>query len=152
MTLDHNKLYIDNDSYNQITGETEEEFKSFLKRNDCAVDITPRKKVFDNNIVETVKSDSSESVPSKKEELELKHKQDEDHRYIFTLFWLEQYLPRFELTFGEFRYSKDNLSNKEKCLELQKYFEDVCNISNVEDIRKRSVHTMMDAIKKGRKK
>jgi hypothetical protein len=148
MATDCNKFYIDEDSYMQITNEDEEGFKSFLDRNKKVVDITPRKKVLDSNITGIVKEKpiTLESI-DKKEELVIKHQKDDDHRYIFCLFWLEQYLPRFELAFGEFHYSKEGLSNKEKCIELQRYFEDVCKIKNVEDIRKKSVHTMKDVIK-----
>ena len=53
--------------------------------------------------------------------------------------WLEQYLDRYKTIYGEFKYSKDNLTNQEKCEELIKYYEK-CGCNRVEEIFKRKPH------------
>ena len=76
----------------------------------------------------------------KAKELEERHKKDEDYRYIPSLVWLEMYLPHYEVVFGEFKYSNNNLTNKQKCEELLTYFSDVCGITDIKDIYKRRPH------------
>lgn len=72
--------------------------------------------------------------------LEERHRKDEDYRYVPSLVWMEMYLPRFESRYGEFNYSSDDISNKQKCEELLDYFGNICGVSKIEEIYKKGSH------------
>lgn len=129
MTIDAKQIYIDEDTYFQITGiNDKEEYKNFLKSNKRFVDVSKPKE------------EKSSIIEEKNKELEEKHKKADDLRYIPSLIWLEQYLGRYEIVYGKFKYTSDKLSNKEKCEELLDYYSTVCGLDKIEDIFKKRPH------------
>ncbi len=132
MTKENDFIYIDEDTYFKIIGKKDKsDYQRFLKDNPQFIDITKKK-----TTLEKVKQ---EVISNKEKELEEKHKRADDFRYIMPLIWLEQYLDRYKTIYGEFKYSKDNLTNQEKCEELIKYYEK-CGCNRVEEIFKRKPH------------
>lgn len=132
MTKENDFIYIDEDTYFKIISkEDKSDYQRFLKDNPQFIDVTKKK-----TTLEKVKQ---EVISNKEKELEEKHKRADDFRYIMPLIWLEQYLDRYKTIYGEFKYSKDNLTNQEKCEELIKYYEK-CGCNRVEEIFKRKPH------------
>lgn len=136
-------IIIDQETFTKITNEDKDEYLKFLNENPLFVDINDalesKRKAKE---IETEKNIELEQqlLEQKSKELEERHKKDEDYRYIPSLVWLEMYLPRYELVYGEFEYSNDKLTNKQKCEELLTYFSDVCGITDVKDIYKKRPH------------
>lgn len=143
MTKYDDIIYIDEDTYYQITGEKDyNSYVEFLNNNKKFVDVTKqRKTIFDDKIL---KSDNIEiekqKVQINAESLEEKHKQADDLRFFPSLIWLEMYLPRYELVYGCFNYSKEILTNKQKCEELLEYYGNICGITDIKDIFKKKPH------------
>lgn len=151
MTKDNEIVYIDSDTYYQIIGSQDEEsYKNFLINNPRFKDInSQRKSVYSENIVAKPVVEESKKI-SEKTKLQCQHEKDEDYRYFPHRFWLEQYLPRFEMTYGKFFYSSDNLTNKAMCEELLIYYSEVCHIDNIENIKKGSLRGIQEFFKKGK--
>lgn len=129
MTKENDLIEIDEDIYFKISGkEDKSDYQRFLKDNPQFIDVTKKK-----TTLEKVKQ---EVILNKEKELEEKHKRADDFRYFFHVTWLEQYLDRYKTIYGEFKYSKDNLTNQEKCDELIEYYYK-CGCNSVEEILKR---------------
>ena len=136
-------IIIDEETFTKVTNEDKDEYLKFLNENPLFVDINDalesKRKTKE---IESEKNIELEQqlLEQKSKELEERHKKDEDYRYVPSLVWLEMYLPRYELIYGEFEYSNDQLTNKQKCEELLTYFSDVCGITDVKDIYKKRPH------------
>ncbi len=122
---------IDENTYNQVNDNTLDSYESFIESNPIVTDFSSWLKK--NNKRE-------EKIESKKVELDEKLKKDEDYRYIPSLVWMEMYLPRFEMVYGKFKYSKNGITNKQKCEELLHYYEKKCGVKRVEEIIRKRPH------------
>lgn len=144
MTKNEEIIYIDKETYYQIIGqEDEQSYINFLKNNPKFVNFTnQRKSIFSENIVQKECAVEEVKEIPKKTKLQIQHEKADDYRYFPHRIWLEQYLPRFEMVYGKFFYSNENLSNKEKCQELLTYYSEVCHINNIEDIKNSSAHLL----------
>lgn len=137
------KIVIDQETYTSVTNEGKDEYLKFLRDNPFYIDVN---EAIEKNKEKRQKQHQKELEQQEKyklkkqKELEEKHQRDEDYRYIPSLVWLEMYLPRFEMVYGEFVYSKKELSNKQKCEELLNYFGEVCGITDIQDIFKMKPH------------
>ena len=123
---------IDENTYNQFNDNSLDTYEDFLKSNPIVTDYSSWLKK--NN------KKSDEKIESKKVELDKKLKKDEDYRYIPSLVWMEMYLPRFEMVYGKFNYSKNDLTNKQKCEELLNYYAKKCGIKKINEIYKKKPH------------
>ena len=123
---------MDKNTYNQFNDNSLDTYESFLESNPFVTDYSSWLKK--NNKKE------KDKIETKKIELDEKLKKDEDYRYIPSLVWMEMYLPRFEMVYGKFTYSKSDISNKQKCEELLHYYETKCGIKNVQEIYKKKPH------------
>ena len=136
-------IIIDEDTFTKITNENKDAYLKFLKENPLFVDVNDaleNKKTKEESKIKNNLEEEKKLKLEKERELQERHKKDEDYRYVPSLVWLEMYLPRYELVYGEFKYSNDNLSNKQKCEELLTYFSDVCGITDIKDIYKKKPH------------
>ena len=128
---------IDEDTYRQF--DEQGDYDNFLKDNSAFKDKnTYLYEIKDNG--KNITEEKQKLEEKKQKLLEERHKKDEDYRYFMHVFWMEQYLPRFEEQYGEFSYPSDNLTNQQKCEALLKYYGDTCNITNIQDIFKRRPH------------
>ena len=125
-------IMIDENTYNQVNDNTLDNYENFIESNPIVTD-------FSSWLKKNNKKDE-EKIEIKKNKLEEQLKKDEDYRYFMYLYWLELYLPRFEMRYGQFNYSNSELSNKQKCVELLHYYETECGIKKVEEIFKRKPH------------
>lgn len=139
MTKHDDIIYIDEDTYYQIIGEEDQNsYVNFLANNPKFVDVTKpieskkRKTIYDSNII------NNESNIEDQITLKERHQKTDDLRFMPHLIWLEMYLPRHEKVFGNFEYSSDQITNKEKCEELLEYYSSTCGITDIEDIFKRA--------------
>lgn len=120
------------ENINQVNTNTLDNYESFIESNPIVTD-------FSSWLKKNNKKDE-EKKEVKKIELDEKLKKDDDYRYIPSLVWMEMYLPRFEKAYGKFSYSKSDISNKQKCVELLHYYEIKCGIKKVEEIYKKRPH------------
>lgn len=117
------KYYMDEATFKQVGGE---DFEGFLKEN-----LTVYKYPFDEK----------EQLNNQKENnLNNQNicRSTEDFNNFLQITWLELYLPRFELQYGMFEYSKSDLSDSEKIEELLGYYANNCGIENISEIPKKS--------------
>lgn len=114
------KYYMDEATFKQVGGEN---FESFLKE-------TPN--------VYKYPFDKKEQLTIEKEEKKNICKSTEDFNNFLQITWLELYLPRFELQYGMFEYSKSDLSDSEKIEELLGYYANTCGIEDISEIPKKS--------------
>lgn len=122
------KYPIDEDTFSQIFG-SESDYDTFLKENPVFTRDESVKKEKKKKTTSEWKSDNIKSI----------HSIDDFYQFLY-LTWLELYLPRYELKYGEFQYSKDSeeMTNLEKINELLDYFVDCGVGTNIEEIRKSS--------------
>ncbi|MBP3766635.1 MAG: hypothetical protein J6G98_05590 [Bacilli bacterium] len=128
-------IMIDENTYNQVNDNTLDSYENFIESNPIVDDYSSWLK---KN--KTSKSSVEITNQVKKRELDEKLKKDEDYRYIPSLVWMEMYLPRFEVAYGKFTYSKSDISNKQKCEELLKYYSSKCGVKKIDEIFKRRPH------------
>lgn len=129
------KYYMDEDTFHQIWGN--DDFDSFFRNHPNVYRYPIDKKV-------TSKNDILESLDKKTNEKNLTLEKTqactstEDFNNFLQITWLELYLPRFELQYGMFEYSKSDLSASEKIEELLEYYANTCGIEDISEIPKKS--------------
>lgn len=132
------KKNIDNNTLTQVINEDKDQYLKFLRDNPN-MSVKEYRDKFEQEKINRQKEMEEYNLKRKKE-LDEKHQKDEDYRYIPSLVWLEMYLPHFEIDYGKFNYSKDDISNKRKCEELLYYFSNICGVTNIRQIFRKKSH------------
>ncbi len=120
-------IFIDQNIYQAISGKkSRKSYETFLENNPNFVDLNySSKKEIKEDVI------AKEKI---QKELEQNLEKTEDYRYVMNLIWLEMYLPKYERKYGAFKYSNENMTNREKCEELLEYYADVCGIGDIKKI------------------
>ena len=124
--MNNDIVYLDKDTFLEITGKTEKEYYYFLKTHPKYInpDIEKEHKLpLSEKEKETIKNN-----PNKK------HNDDID--FLIPLTILKLLLPKYEIVYGKFSFSSEELSNELKCHEILKYLKEVCGVKNNEEIGK----------------
>ena len=120
--------FMDYDTYNQIIGGSLADYLEFLKENPTVVDPS----------MSVQKASQKEEKKMEKTAKPEKTIKNEDYRYTIGVIVLETYLPRFEMKYGEFKYSSEDITNEQRYMELKNYFNNICEVNSIDDLIKKS--------------